>query len=107
MLMMLELAFLVLPALGNPECQQNDLLNRLLLRVLLSSMVTTTTQNPLMENLNRLFNINPSSAASPTTVVTSTAISTITQLFSTIVNVRRIADSCPNLNRKTDGHSLI
>lgn len=68
------------------NCQQNDLLNRLLLRVLLSSMMTTTTQNPLMENINRLFNINPTST-SPTTVITSTAVSTVTQLFSTIVNV--------------------
>ncbi|XP_057369041.1 uncharacterized protein LOC130690088 [Daphnia carinata] len=67
------------------NCQQNDLLNRLLLRVLLSSM-TTTTQNPLMENINRLFNINPTTT-SPTTVITSTAVSTVTQLFSTIVNV--------------------
>ncbi|KAI9555329.1 hypothetical protein GHT06_017844 [Daphnia sinensis] len=67
------------------NCQQNDLLNRLLLRVLLSSMMTTT-QNPLMENINRLFNINPTTT-SPTTVITSTAVSTVTQLFSTIVNV--------------------
>lgn len=50
-------------------------------------MMSTTTQNPLMENLNRLFNINPTPASSPTTVVTSTVISTITQLFSTIVSV--------------------
>jgi len=73
-------------AVNGSNCQQNDLLNRLLLRVLLSSMMTTTTQNPLMENINRLFNINPTST-SPTTVITSTAVSTVTQLFSTIVNV--------------------
>lgn len=69
------------------DCQQNDLLNKLLLRVLLSSMMTSTTQNPLMENLNRLFNISPTPAAKPTTVVTSTVVSTVTQLFSTIVSV--------------------
>lgn len=41
-----------------------------------------------MENINRLFNINPTTT-SPTTVITSTAVSTVTQLFSTIVNVRK------------------
>lgn len=74
-------------------------MNRLLLQLLLSSMTTTTTQNPLMANLNRILNPNAigqvqqQPATAVTQVVTTTAISTVTQLFSTVLSVNFFLDT--------------
>lgn len=74
-------------------------MNRLLLQLLVSS-VSVTTQNPLVANLNRLLNpgaagpvAGPGAPGQPqqtTRVVTSTAINTVTQLFSTVISVRSL-----------------
>jgi len=81
-------------AASSGDCQQNDILNKLLLQLFLSS-ITYTTQNPLVANLNRLLGINHPQPINnnniaplpQTTVLTTTAVSTVTQIFSTVVSV--------------------
>lgn len=75
---------------ASAQCQQNALLSKLLLQLLISTIqsIQTTTQHPLIPDWSQLLKssqTDPNQAA--TTVLTTTVISTVTQLFSSSLNI--------------------